>query len=303
MRYSVLWFDDEHENYEIFKNRANNKGIQITAVKNSDEGIQVLKDGDEKFEAILLDGLFYKKEGDNLDDVNNKALGEVMKYLTATKLENYIPCFVYSGQPSIVKESDDIIDLFESEFAGTKKVYDKLEPTDEELLLTDIIETINKIPEKKARMANPEIFEIFEVGYLPIEVEDQVVKLLTDSLPKNKSELKGVLTNIRSVQESCFVKLESIRVIPRLEKFSYKLIHLNGNPDRENRFIPRSTVYQTKEIENLQKWIYFTCGNFIHHLQDQHYNGYLISNYSVQSLISGLMEILLWFKKTYKENI
>ena len=139
---------------------------------------------------------------------------------------------------------------------------------------------------------------------MPSDVEDQVLQLLSNPLPQNNSELKAVLTNIRSVQESIFLKLQGIRVIPNnLGSANQKIKHLSGNINTRNDFKPATTVYQNQDIETLQKWIYFTCGNYIHHLESQHYDEYMISNYAVESLKMGLMEILLWFEVTYRENI
>ena len=78
--------------------------------------------------------------------------------------------------------------------------------------------------------------------------------------------------------------------------------HLSGNKTSASGYQPTTKEYQNDAIENLQKWLYFTCGKYIHNLDDEKYKGYMISTYAMESLRSGLLEILLWFKKTYEEN-
>jgi len=41
---------------------------------------------------------------------------------------------------------------------------------------------------------------------------------------------------------------------------------------------------------------------YIHALNKGVTLDYMISNYALESLKSGILEILLWFKKTYEEN-
>jgi hypothetical protein len=149
--------------------------------------------------------------------------------------------------------------------------------------------------------------QIFEKGYLGQDEEDQLIQLIIKPLPTNRSEIKDFLTNIRSLHESCLIKLESIRVIPNAnEKFAKINKHLSGNKrwdDISKQLIPTTHEYQNSAVENLNAWIYFTCGTYIHNLKQQHFAGYMISNYAVESLRHGLFEVLLWFKKTYKENM
>ena len=53
------------------------------------------------------------------------------------------------------------------------------------------------------------------------------------------------------------------------------------------------------------------CGGFNNNIikkvnlilgENQHNDGYMISNYAIESLRNGLLELLMWFKKTYQEN-
>lgn len=302
--YKVLWFDDKPEENQLDIENALLKNIKCSCYKNSETGLEELTLNYKDYHAVIVDGLFYKRKTDK-GTPNDAAFGEVAKVLGNLKAKGIIiPWFIYSGQKSFVKDKNILIDIFSKEANANGKVFDKNKDEDFIELCNEIKKEANKLPRTKAKHNNPEIFEIFELGFLPDAVEENILDLLIKPLPKNNSELKAILTNIRSIQESCFLKLSSINVIPRnITSVSQKFKHLSGNIKRDNNWEPTSEVYQSKEILNLNEWIYYTCGTYLHYLDDQHYNGYMISNYAVESLKYGLLEILLWFKKTYEENI
>jgi hypothetical protein len=256
---------------------------------------------------VLLDGLFFKNEKEIGDVQSSEAFGEVAKVLGNLKAQGIIiPWFIYSGQKSFVKEKNILIDVFSDTAFANGKIFDKNKDEDFIELCNEIKREADKLPTTKVIHNNPEIFEIFELGYLPDSVEENILDLLIKPLPQNNSELKGILTNIRSIHESCFIKLNIIGVVPNADdSFNNINKHLSGNKiwnSTLRKLEAKSTEYQNTAIENLQKWIYFTCGNYIHYLKKEHHDGYMISNYAVESLKNGLLEILLWFKKTYEEN-
>ncbi len=303
-KYKVIWFDDEHKNFQSIKDEALLQNIHLIGYSNANEGIPELKMHYNQYDAVVLDGLFFKTadhKGSNIDD---GAFGEVAKVLNELKAQNKIlPWFIFSGQKSFVKDKNSFVELFKDDSFAKGKVFDKNKDEDFEELLNEIKKAADTNPERIIKIENPKIFSIFEEGILPDEVEEQVLSIFKKPSYGNRSELKAILTNIRSIQESIFVKLEGIGVLQNGLTFSQKNMHLSGNKSHASKWNPTTTEYQTSEIETLQKWIYITCGNYIHHLDQAHYKGHVISNYAVQSLFSGLLELLLWFNKTYKDNI
>jgi len=296
--YKVLWFDDEYQNLEITTEEAMENNIKLIGVSNAKDGLEKLENN--KYDAVLLDGLFFTDNTKTADNVSDDAFGKVVKALTT----NYnLPWFIFSGQKAFVKDKNSLVNLFAEDAFGSKTVYSKHSEQDSEQLWADIKKEVDKNPERIIRNKHKDIFKIFELGYLLNDTEDNVLELLKADLPKNNSELKAMLVNIRSIQESCFIKLESIRLIPTNLKFRKKIKHLSGNISKDSNWKPVSEVYQTDEIMYLHNWIHFTCGTYIHYLEKEHYQSYKISNYAVESLRQGILEILLWFKQTYKENI
>ncbi|WP_417371225.1 hypothetical protein [Gelidibacter japonicus] len=302
--YKVLWFDDEFETLENIVEDCLLEDIQLIGYGNSEEGLKALNEDQYRFDAVLLDGMFFKTPNQS-GDVNDSAFGEVAVALGQLKAKGIIlPWFIYSGQKNFVKDKNKLVDILADQAYANGKVFDKNNDQDFIQLCAEIKKAADMQPLTQARHKNPELMEIFERGFLPESVEENVMDLLMNPLPSSNTELKSILTNVRSVQESCLVKLESLRVVDRsLRSFNQKMNHLSGNPSKANNWEPTTEVYHTREIKNLQEWIYYTCSEYLHYLDNQHNDVYMISNYAVESLRQGLFEILLWFKKTYEENI
>lgn len=302
--YKVLWFDDEYETLEDIVEDCLLEEIKLIGYSNAKDGLKALSENEHRFDAILLDGMFFKDDNQS-GDPNDSAFGEVAVALSNLKAKGIIlPWFIYSGQTNFTKDNNKLVNLLADQAFAQGKVFDKNRDEDLKELCKEIKKASDLQPLTQARNNNPELMKIFQFGYLPDSVEENVLDLLIKPLPNSNSELKEILTNIRSVHESCLVKLKSINVLfEDLDTFNKKMNHLSGSANRASNWKPTSNVYQTKEIRNLHEWIYYTCGTYIHYLEDQHYDGYLISNYGVESIRTGLFEILLWFKKTYEENV
>lgn len=303
-KYKVIWFDDEHEKFQAIKDQAILEDIQLIGYSNSKEGIPELKKNYKDYDAVILDGLFFKVHDQKGTDIDQTAFGEVAKVLNELRAKGIImPWFIYSGQPSFVKDKNDLLEVLKDKTFANGKVFDKSKEQDFKELLAEIKKAADSNPERIIKINNPEIFSIFEDGILPDDVESQLLSIFKKPFYDDKAELKAILTNIRSVHESVFLKLEGIGVIPKNLTFNNKVRHLSGNKNAANGWNPTTIEYQTSEIENLQKWIFPTCGTYIHHLDQSHYTGEVISNYALKSMFYGLLELLLWFKKTYNENI
>lgn len=294
MKYKVLWLEDEVEKMDAFFDLAYINDIELIQVSTFiDLKEKIDKNSLFYFDAIILDALGLMNNNEGTPSL--KALQESIKFIHQHKDTKLIPYFILSGYLENEKYSDV------KEMLETENIYYKSK--DEKKLLAKLKESADKQVDTQIRHKHLEIFSIFSSKYLPIEIEVQVFELIKAELPINRVELKSMLTNIRSIHESCFLKLESIGVIPdTTAKFNTIVRHLSGNKDAANGFQCTTNEYQNDAIENLNKWIYFTCGKYIHNLKDENYNGYMISKYAVESLRSGLLELLLWFKKTYEEN-
>lgn len=292
-KYKILWIDDEHENMVGFKLQAAQNDIELTAFKSRVGGISELVKNHSTYDGVLFDAKFFEDEDDVAGSEGLGALNKAKESLL--KLPKKFEMFVLTGQSH----------LFEDQTFNTfiPNCFRKGIADDINRLFTEIKQSADKQEDTQIRHDHPEIFSVFSLGYLPGEIEEQILELIKSELPVNRVELKGMLSNIRSIHESCLLQLEAIKVIPDAsDSFNNVVKHLSGNKKYTNGYKPTSKEYQNEAIENLNKWLYFTCGKYIHNLKDENYKGYMISKYAAESLRSGVLELLLWFKKTYAEN-
>lgn len=297
--YKVLWLDDEHQKFQPIKDEALLEDVQLIGYTNASDGGIELSRNHKHYDAVILDGLFLRNED---SDITSVAFGDVAKILSELKSKGIVkPWFIYSGQPSFVKDKNTLVEVFKDNEFAAGKVFDKSKEDDFIQLLNEIKKCADENPVRQIKLKNQEVFSIFDSGLLDDDQEQELLDLFFELDKIEGIDFKAVFTKIRSLQEKIFIKLENIGVLQGKQSFSNKCKHLSGNimKDASGKFAATSEVYQTSEIENLQKWIYFTCGTYIHALELQHYGGYMISHYALKSLFYGLLELLLWFKKTY----
>jgi hypothetical protein len=292
-KYQVLWIDDKHEELLPFKLQARQNNINLVGYKSLTSGVAELEKNYILYDCILFDAIFLEDDNDDPYSVDLDFLTRAIDIVK--QLPKLFEIFVLTGQKEL--NEDKTFKKF------IPKYYRKGNDEDIDRLFQDIKEFADKQEDTQIRKENQEMFSVFSNKYLSVEVEKQVLGLIKSKSPENRSEIKAMLANIRSVHESLINQLENIGVITSIDsKFSSKIRHLSGNKSQDTNFKPKTKQYQNDEIENLQKWIYFTCGKYIHNLKEENYNDYMISKYAVESLKYGLFELLLWFKKTYEEN-
>ena len=70
---TVLWLDDEYNDPEMvqFAIEAENEGFYLEGYKSGEKGFSVLEKNLSRFDLILLDGLFYEKEEQVVDENQN----------------------------------------------------------------------------------------------------------------------------------------------------------------------------------------------------------------------------------------
>jgi len=291
-KYNILWIDDKHQELGGFKLQAAQNDIILNSFKSRNAGIAELVKNYALYDGVLFDAKFFEDEDDAAGSEDLSALNKAKDSLL--QLPKKFEMFVLTGQAQ----------WFEDKTFNTfvPKYFRKGIAEDINNLFIELKQSADKQGDTQIRHDHQEIFSVFSSGYLPPEIEVQVLELIKAKVPVNRVEIKSMLTNIRSIQESCLLKLEAINVIPdSLAQFSYVVKHLSGNKTHPT-YLPTTKEYQNASIENLNKWLYFTCGQYIHNLDDENYKDYMISKYAVDSLRSGLLELLLWFKKTYAEN-
>src|SRR5581483_1666916 len=140
------------------------------------------------------------------------------------------------------------------------------------------------------------------LGKMNDTAEQLLIEILTKGLEeKDYRQFKGILANVRSMQEAVYksINLRNVVVVPNnmfrpngMIKFNELMRHLCGGAIPPMH--PNGRVYQTSTIYHLANSLYWSCGEYIHEDPNR---TYFISEYTIKSLINNLLELIIWAKQ------
>lgn len=210
MDYKVLWVDDEIDTDALQEvaDSAANRGINMEkACKSAEEALDYLQHPKE-FDAIILDARFLTSTNDTLDSKGGvKGLGRVIKRIQQLKdAGDYIPTFIFSGQP----------DIFKSEwFADTYEDYEIFQKGLDNMRLFDaIIHAVNEKKETKVKLRYAPLFDIcvpkymFDSSGLTNRLLNYAVQVDQDDTTKTE-----YLNDMRKLIEELFEKCEQVGLL------------------------------------------------------------------------------------------
>lgn len=206
--YKVMWFDDEHEKLQSIKDEGLMNDVELIGYSNSKEGTPELRNNYKDYDAVILDGLFFKNKEQKGTDIDQTAFGEVAKVLNELKAKGIImPWFIFSGQPSFVKDKNDLLEVLKDETFANGKVFDKNKDKDFDELL-EVIKTESDLnPIRKMKVQNPESFLPFDLGIIDKTYEGLLIDIITAY--QNQDYRKMNLNVQRDLLESIFKALNS----------------------------------------------------------------------------------------------
>lgn len=299
---NVLWLDDEHKVFQPLKDAAIMENIQLVGYDNAEEGLLELTNNFNHYDAVILDGIFFTDKTNSKQ--TDEAFGNVAKGLLELRTKgSIIPVFIYSGQPSFVKDSHSYVNLFKDEFSANGRVFDKTDDDGMPELLLHIKEAVKDNVYTKIRHQYSDVFK--NVSYIPT-LDKHYGNLL--ELLKN-IDTDQDLTKVRMIIESLFKALADINIIP--EGFTKEKGWINGT----SRFI--SGIHEDYEFTKpyfIHPTICETLYRVLNIIQDgSHNEGSLklkvddysrkyTSGYLYKSVVYGLLEILYYFGELIKNN-
>lgn len=285
----ILIVDDREEFLNEFKELAGGKGYQVKAVKSFDGLKKEMPKLHQKISVVILDIKCLLTDDQEMED-------EAFISTALSYLDREYPKF-----PRMILTGDD--SAFEGflRFNNDEDVYLKT-PEDLEKIFEKVKYYIDNSEDLKIRREYADVFQIFDKGLMDSAQEIQVLNILKLQNEKNQTKFKGIIADIRSVQEMIYKKINENNkdVVPdrmirnNMIKFNDLMHHLNGSPtnNRGDRVrIPVNGSHQNSTIFNLSDSLYWSCGEYIH---EEANRPYMISNMALKSLIFNLMELLIW---------
>lgn len=215
-KYKVLWFDDKWEELENVSEEAREFDIKLIPVSNAKEGLSKLNNSID-FNAILLDGKFFKDENGILGDETGNAFGIVAKELEKTVgKENFIPWFILSGEPRFVKEKNSMVELFsdKSKAWGGDVVHDKNDD-DNHLLWKSMVKAIKSTKSFQIRQKYADVFTVISQGVIAKEHEERLITAIQNM--ENGLSIQNsvdLFNPLRKIIEGVADKLVELKAIP-----------------------------------------------------------------------------------------
>lgn len=292
----TLLIDDKLEFGEELKRQAKTHNIEIIHKTNYRDMEIILPSIAGKISVVILDIKCLKEPNQPIEgeDFLTLALGLLNeKY-------NFIPRAILTADPdgySTVKR-----------WFPQERLFKKI-PGD----ISQLFEYINQkgleLENTQLKYKYSDIFSIFDKGYLPSTIENELTELLKNMDCSDLPSIKNSLSSIRRIQEKIFQTLNKTdnSIVPdnclkpnKDIMFGVVHKHLSGNKTYQSNYQPTQKVYYSGIIETFSESIYrVTSDNGAHNP----YNNpdYFPTKYTVQSSIFALLDFIKWFEVKMNE--
>lgn len=305
-QYKVLWFDDNHETLESIKDDAKLNDIILIGFTNAEEGLKELELNLMLYDAVIVDGLFYKTSKQTGDTVDDSALLNVARFLDKVEDKKKIPWFILSGQASFLSEINRIAQGFKD-----NKVYSKNFDDDFEQLWNDIKKAADEQEDTQIRHEYQQAFDVCTPDYIGIESQKHLLQILSSIKNPNKvfnDEL--YFTQIRIIIESMFRTANKVGLLHNACLANGKVnltessLFLAG---LETKYLKVKCAINhfPKLIADAVQSILFITGAASHTIDPDmknninliDYRKVINTPYLLYSLTFQLMDVLVWFKE------
>src|SRR5699024_1952253 len=189
-QYNTLWVDDQWEELFHIRQLAKENNIKLFPYSNAEEAIKEINKNLIKYDAIILDGLFYDRKEEGGTPTKQLGLMNVIKEIEAKKDYKKIPWFILTGKTSVKEDSTSYLE-------SRKKlnyIYDKLDTSKLVELFSQLKLEADRQPNTQIRHSYQDVFKICNENCLGDEYEKkllQIIKSLNSSSP-NFTELRMI---------------------------------------------------------------------------------------------------------------
>jgi hypothetical protein len=305
IEYKVLWFDDQHETFESLKDDAKQQGIILIGFTNAEEGIAELESNLISYDAVIVDGKFYKNAGASGDAVNDSALFNVARFLDKSEGIKKIPWFIFSGQPDFLNKSNPIAAEYKA-----NKVYNKNFDADIEKLWNDIKKEADQQLDTQIRLKYHRVFEVCVEKYIGELASHDILNLLkvedADNIDNHFNVIRKVVEDLFKAFNK-FNLLPSEFVIPNLA-LNQSSIFLSGQDQYENtdakykKYIHLEETHLPKLIANNLRSILAITQAGSHRSDIDLHVKTIKTPYLFKSVLFQLLDLLVWFKMYVDSN-
>ncbi|TAE75090.1 MAG: hypothetical protein EAZ85_03345 [Bacteroidetes bacterium] len=309
MTYQILIIDDSKDYTQEFITFAIeyaevelNTTFKFIHALNLAQGLKFLKEN--YFHAVILDAKCLVSETQEVEDFNflPQALEALKEYEQITK--RHIPFVVNTGY---IGERE--LKMMDASVAKQKgKLFRKME--DSSNLLIFLLTSMENAQDIGLEKEYQDVFEIFERGFLSIELKTDLMNILKKL--DDKTDIKNKFNSLRKIIEAIYLKIKADNntipdnVFYGRDRTSVNLdwcwLYLSGKQviiDRRANTIevaPANLPFLFPEhISNLIK-----CFQEVTAINSHSYPKN-VDNYAYKSMLFALLEVLIWFKSSMEQ--
>lgn len=284
---NVLVIDDDPSFVEDLQRDANPYRIRLDHVTNLEDGLNKLQEkGERNFSGVIFDVICLKERKQQIPDQSfiSKAKEEFDRRApTLTKI-------ILTGETA---RAETLKGLFQ----GNTNVYHKSSEQIEEMMKY-LVEQSEQLPKYKFSKKYPEIFSLFEDGYLGSTEEQMLLTCLEKMESFEPTEIADNLGRIRRLQEALYLALN--RVDPSIVPTGS--IEKNGPNCRKIMTHLRTKRYvdENKIVDKFSDTIYTIASDYGNHVPNTT-PLYPPTKFSVQAVMFAMFDQLLWFKSVVEK--
>lgn len=303
--YKVLWFDDEHESFDSIIDDAYQRGITLIGFTNAEEGIAELESNLIYYDAVIVDGKFYKNTQATGDAVNDSALFNVARFLDKIEAKKKIPWFIFSGQPDFLNATNPIA----REYKGNK-VYNKNFDADIEQLWVDIKKEADQQLDTQIRHKYQPMFEVCTEKYIGAHAGKDLLDLLK---ARDQGNIENQFNTIRKVIEDIFIGFNKFDLLPSIfvkpnVALNPSSIFLAGAVQGEKtdpiykQYKHLEETHLPKPISNYLKNILSITQAGSHRSEIDLFVKSIKTPFLFNSVLYQLLDVVVWFKMYVDSN-
>lgn len=209
--YRVLWIDDQHNHPEMiqFAIDADNNEIHLDGYPSYEEGFEALEKNIDKYDIILLDGLFFEKKGQEIGTEDETGIGMAIGKINEIKSQKVFPWFVLSGKDKFTDGENILLK------ANKAQCFDKTNPSDVVQLFEVMKSAADSQPDFQLKYNYSDILKVCDNKYIGINQFERIFSLIKDIENRDSIEkTEDLLNPIRKIIEALFAKLRELGIIP-----------------------------------------------------------------------------------------
>jgi len=293
---NVLYIEDNVDDYKRLQMVANTYRIILDHALSFEEGVKKYEEkGEIYYDGIILDALCLIKQDDSIP--RKEHVGKAYNYFNNNAKS--LLSVIYTGETAYAKTieevfGEELIPIFNK---GSDEETNKM-----------LIMIVNASKQKEVRVfasRNPEVFEVFDKGYMDQEALEEILGCLRDMQSSDFTLIKNNLACLRRLQEKVYIALNRIdpAVVPdefmKPDNFVGSKVQVRAIYKylTERGYVKRYSI-----IDTYASSLYsITSDNGSHTPYEN--PDFRPTKYTVQAMIFAMLDLLLWFKKIAEEKI